>query len=500
MPRARGIGSRALALTTLVGLALAGGAAAQKPAPSGAPALPTAKPPPLGAPMPQAQPAPRPAMPPAAQAPAAPRQDAAPDAIPPNEPAAITRLRGILGPEVRLSYAGAQALDGAGERVRLTGVVLEQPDKRATAEEVFISGLREDGVAEAVIRGLETEEAGSRIRIGLIRIAGLSVPRDGSGAPPQPDRVRLDALRVEGVQASGEMPLRLGLFAVENWVAGQPARVNLEGLEIDRIDGGFVDAMRLARFAVSGIDFGSTLAALMREQAPPTRVGRAALDLEGLSLSAGGRPVGGLREMRIAADVTRADGSGTGSVAFRGIRVEPVPMIADWLTRFGYQAIEAEITADTAYDAESGRVELRDLSLAGRDVGTLSFALTLDGLTRERAEAGDMSQMRLISMGLRYADASLFRRFVAMQSRETRTPEPQLREQLAQMAGGALTQPGEAALDPIREAVQRFIRGQAETVEIRINPPQPLGMEQLQGVPPSPGEAQRLLGITATAR
>lgn len=514
MQGAARIGFRAFALATVAGLALAGGAMAQKQLPGSAPApaLPTAKPPPLGAPVPQAQPAPRPAMPPAAQAPApaapapraqapaAPQQDATPEVIPPNEPAAVTRLRGLLGRNVRLSYATAEALDGAGERVRMTGVVLQQPGKRATAEEVLISGLREDGVGETVIRGLQTEESGTQIRVGGIRIAGLTVPRDGSGAPPQPDQVRLDTLRVEGVETTGEVPVRLRVVSVENWVAGQPSRVNLEGLEIDRMDAGLVDAMRLARFAVSGIDFGSTLAALMREQPPPTLVGRASMELDGLSFTAGGRPVGGLREMRIGADVTRADGSGTGTVAFRGIRVEPLPMISDWLTRFGYQAIEAEITADTAYDAQAGRVELRDLSVAGREAGTLSFALTLDGLTRERAEAGDVSQMRLISMGLRYADASLFRRFVAMQSAQTRTPEPQLREQFAQMAGGALTQPGAAALDPIRDAVQRFIRGQAQSVEIRVNPPQPLGMEQLQGMPQDPAQAQRVLGITATAR
>ncbi len=131
MQAAGRIGVRALALATVAGLALAAGPVlAQKgQAPgAGAPALPTAKPPPLGAPM-QAQPAPRPAPPavappPAAQPPVA--QAPAPQAVPANEPAAITRLRGLLGPDVRLSYAAAQALDGAGEQVRMTGVVMER--------------------------------------------------------------------------------------------------------------------------------------------------------------------------------------------------------------------------------------------------------------------------------------------------------------------------------------------------------------------------------------
>jgi hypothetical protein len=225
------------------------------------------------------------------------------------------------------------------------------------------------------------------------------------------------------------------------------------------------------------------------------------MEIDRVELLGGGRPVGGMAEMRLAANITRPDGSGTGTIAFRGIRVEPLPMIADWLTRFGYQAVEGDITADTLYDAASGRVEIRDLSIAGRDAGTLSFAMVMDGVTQERAQSADYSQMRLISLGLRYADASLFTRFVSVQARESRTPEAQLREQFAAMAGGALSQPGAVALDPIRDAVQRFIRGQAQTVEIRADPPQPIVLGQMQAGPPAnPIEAQRLFGITAQAR
>jgi len=438
---------------------------------------------------PMIQPIPRPAPDAQAAAPA-----------PANEPAAAARLRGLLGAGAQFRYAQAEALDAAGERVRLTGVVLQQGGSRATADEMLISGLREDGVAEAVIRGLATEEAGMRVRIASLRIAGLTVPRDASGAPPQPDQVRLDRLRIEGVEATGDTPLRMRVFAVENWIAGQPARVNLEGLEIGGLDGGFVDAMRVARVAMTGVDFGTAIAAIMAQRTPPSLVGRSTLEMDGLVFTGGGRPVGGMQEMRIAADTTRTDGSGTGTLALRGIRVEPVPMVADWLTRFGYQAVDADVTGESAYDAASGRLDIRDLAIAGRDVGTLSFSLSMAGMTPERLEANDFSQMRLISFAVRYADASLFRRFVAMQAHETRTPEPQLREQFAQMAGGALTEPGVAALDPIRDAIQAFIRGQAQTVEIRANPPQPIGMEQMQVAPPSPSEAQRMFGITATAR
>jgi hypothetical protein len=495
-------------LATVAGLGLAGAALAQgKPSAPGAAqqALPTAKPPPLGAPA-QAQPAPRPAPQQVQPAPlrppmVPPQQQAAPQRAPANEPAAVARFRSLLGPGVRLTYGNAQALDAAGEQVRMSGVVLEREGKRATADEVTLNGLRNDGVAEAVIRGFATTEDGTQVRVAMVRIAGLTVPRDGSGAPPQPEQVRLESLRVEGVETSGAATVRLATASFENWVAGQPARFSLEGLEVSRIeDAGMVDAVRLARFAFSGVDIASLMGAVIRQDRPSSLVGRAAMEMDGLELAGGGRPVGRMTEMRIAADVTKPDGSGTGTLAFRGIRVEATPIIAAWLTRFGYQAIDADITSATAYDGGSGRIEVGDISLAVREAGTLSLAVTLDGLTQERLQANEFDAARLISFAVRYADASLFQRFIAAQARESRTPEPQLREQMAAMAGGALSQPGAQGLDPVRDAVQRFIRGQARTIEIRANPPQPLGMEDAQRVPPNPVEAQRRLGITATAQ
>jgi hypothetical protein len=504
MDAARRTGFRAAALATVAGLALTGAAMAQKPSALGAPAapaLPTAKPPPLGA-APQMNPMPMRPTPPAAQAPApTPPPLATPQVIPPNEPAAITRLRGLLGRETRLSYGSAQALDSAGEQVRMTAVVLERPGKRATMDEVTILGLRPDGVAEAVIRGLMTVEDGNTVRIGMLRLAGLTVPRDPAGGPPQPEQVTLDAMRLENLQISGGTTLRLALVDFEGWAAGRPTRVAVEGLEVGDISGGGpIDTVRIARIAMAGIDAARMVGALIRSERVPNLVGPTSFEMDRLELLGGGRPAGGIAETRMAANITATDGSGTGTLAIRGIRVEPMPMIAQWLTQFGYQAIDGEITASTTHDGKTGRVEVRDLTIAARDAGTLTFSVNLDGLTTERMQAADFSQARLISAALGYADASLFRRFLAMQSQQTRTPEAQLREQFSAMAGGALSQPGATALDPVRDAVMSFIRGQAQSVEIRVNPPQPINLEQMQQVPPNPAAAQRALGITATAR
>lgn len=505
MNASRIMGFRSLALATVAGLGLSGAAMAQKPSPLGAPtvpALPTAKPPPLGAPQ-QAQPTPRRAPPPMVQAPTPtqPLTQAAPQVIPPNEPAAVTRLRGLFDARTRLSYATVETLDGgAGEQVRMTGVVLERPGKRATVEQVTLNGLRTDGVDEAVLRGLSTTESGNTVNIGTLRIAGLTVPRDPAGGPPQPEQVRLDSLQLSNLQVAGTTTVTLATLELGGWAAGKPTRFVMEGLQTVQPGAGIVDGVRMARLAMDGMDAARILGTIIRGERVPSLVGRSSLEMRGLELTGAGQPVGGIAEVQMAADLTAEDGSGSGTFAARGIRVEPLPMIAPWLTRFGYQGIEGEISASTVHDASTGRVEVNNLTIAARQAGTLTFSVTVDGITAERLQASDFSQARLISAALGYADASLFGRFLAMQSAQTRTPEPQLREQFAAMVGGALSQPGAVALDPIREAVLSFIRGQAQSVQIQVKPPQPIGIEQMQSVPPSPAEMQRVLGVTATAR
>jgi hypothetical protein len=133
--------------------------------------------------------------------------------------------------------------------------------------------------------------------------------------------------------------------------------------------------------------------------------------------------------------------------------------------------------------------------------------MVLDGVTPQAAVAQDLQAMRLVSLGLRYMDQSLYSRFVRQQARESGMQERQVREQHAALVGGALasgTAPGAkgggGGLDPVREALLRFIRGQAREVEITARPPQPLPFAELAATPPDPAAAQRMLGLSATAR
>lgn len=480
--------------------------AQQKPAPlgqppvplakSGAPAAPTDKfgapagpaagkfgpdtAPPGGAPPPGALPRPEPTA---------------------NEPAPVGQLRALLGPDTTLRYGAAQQIDPAGGVVRLTAVVLERPGSRATMEELTLGGLHDDGAAEVDARGVVLQVRNGSSTLARLRLAGLVVRRPAVGVPFRPDMVTADILRIEGLEVrAADSTVAIGELAIEDYGAGRTGLASLSRLDVRMLQAGIVDRVRLAQLRLRGIDLAASLAALMWRTTPPRPEGSYELEVEGVALAGGDRALGSLDTLRLSGDSAGAVESG--SLALRALRVEPFPGLAQWLTRFGYPALVADLTAESRYDRASGRVELTSLSLAGREIGALGLSLAMDGVTPEAAEAQDLQSMRLLSFGLRYVDQSLYGRYVRLQARERRIPEAEVRNQHAALVGAALAggAAGKAGLEPVREAITRFIRGEAREVEITARPPQPLALSDLAAAGPEPAAVQRLLGLGAMAR
>lgn len=502
-----------MALAGMLAAALPWGMAAgqQKP-----PALGQAAPAPDGkfaAPAPQgdtpqgdkfAEPPAAPAPPPAAQGgrsgpeTARPRPPAPP---PPGEPATIGRLRALLGPDTSFSYGKAEVIDPARGSVRLSGVVLERPDRRATIEELTLDGLRDDGVEEATARGIVLRDPDGGATIARLRLAGLTVRRPPPGEELRPDMLSADTLRMEGLAVTSDSEVGIAELAIEEYGPGRTGRVTLSGLDVRTPQAGVLDRVRISRMALRGLDLAASFAALAAKETPPQPAGGYALEVEGVALASGDKALGSLGSLRMSGE-GRTGGPEAGSLALREIRVEPFPGLAEWLQRFGYQALVADLTAESRYDRSTGRVDLTSLSLAARDIGALGLSMVLDGVTPEAAEAQDLQAMSLISLGLRYVDQSLYDRFVRQQARETRRTERQVRDQHAAMVSAMLTSPAKGgALDGLRDAVLRFIRGEARELEITARPPQPLSFGELAAAPPQDAAAaQRMLGLTATAR
>ncbi len=428
-------------------------------------------------------------------------------APPADEPATIRTLRALLGPEARLRYGAAEVTDPARGAVRLRDVTIARPGETTTIEELSLDGLREDGVAEASARNLVGREPdGTLARIERLAIRDLALIRPPGGGDPGPGDVRLGALRLEGLSIEGDSPLAIGALVVEDHGTGRTSRVEIEGFEFRDPGGpgatGPVDRISLGRLSLRGLDLAGTLAAMGRQESPPRPDGAWALEVEEVALAGEGRRIGSLERLRLEGEVP-ATGLDTGRLTLRGVRVEPFPGLAAWLERFGYQALVADLTAETRYDPATGRLELTSLSLAGQDIGAIDLSMVLEGMTPEALETQDLDGLRLLAFTLRFRDQSLFQRFVRQQARESRQGEAAVREALATQAGAALggRGPDGAALAPIRDAIQRFLRGEAREVEITARPPRPVPLNDLGGsATGGAAEAQRLLGLGASAR
>jgi hypothetical protein len=502
----------------LAALLLCGPATAQvKPPPAAgdaAPALPDkfAAPPPPGAAGPQtpSQPADKFAAPPlqapgtapptprAAPPPPPRRATPAPAPPPANEPAAVARLRALLGSDTALTYRSAESIDPARGSVRLLGVAMDGRGRRVTMEELTLDGLRDDGVVEATARAVAARDARNSFTVARLRLAGLAVQHPPAGTDFRPDMVRIDALRIEGLRTTGNSNATVADFSVEDYGAGRIGRVSLSGYD-QRVprSGNWVAT---ARAALRGLDLAASLSALVAGEAPPRPGGSYGLEVEGVAVrDGGGRSLGGFGTLRVAGEVP-ATGPETGSLALRDLRIEPFPTFTQWLRRFGYEAVTADLSAESRFHRASGRLELTSLSLSGREIGALGLSMVLDGVTPEAAERADAKAMRLVSAALRYVDQSLYGRYVRQQAREMRVSEQEARNQQAESAEMMLGTLGNGpGLDAVRQAVGRFLRGEARQVEITLRPPEPVPFSEFGAGPPDAALLGRL-GLGASAR
>ena len=337
-------------------------------------------------------------------------------------------MRALLGPETALTYRAAESIDPARGSVRLLGVAMDGRGRRVAMEELTLDGLRDDGVVEATARAVPRGTARNNVTVARLRLAGLSVQRPPPGTEFRPDMVRIDALRIEGLRITGKFErhdrrllgggLRRGPHR-----AGFAVRLRPCGCRVQ------ANRVATARAALRGLDLAASLAALVAGEAPPRTQGSYGLEVEGVSVrDRGGRSLGGFGTLRVAGEVP-ASGPEFGSLALRDLRIEPFPGFAEWLRRFGYEAVTADLSAESRFHRESGRLELTSLSLSGREIGALGLSLVLDGVTPGAAERAEFKAMRLVSAALRYVDQSLYGRYVRQQAREMRVSEQEARNQ-----------------------------------------------------------------------
>jgi hypothetical protein len=438
--------------------------------------------------------------PPPLAAPAAP--DLPVDALP-----AVARFRALLGASTALTYRAAEPIDPATGSVRLLGATLVREGGKAEIEELTLDGLAEARIDAASARQVTLTMGDTVSRIARLELRGLAAP---GGTP---DALALESLRLETLTVEGDASFAIAEITLEDYAAGQPGRLTLAGLDVLLPQAGLVDRVRVGRVALRGLDLPGSLSAMGAQTSPPRAAAGYALEVESVVGTLADQAVGGFGTLRIQGDPPAGDIE-TGRLALRDLRIEPSPPLEEWLRRFGYPALLADLTAESRYDRARGRLELGSLSLAGREMGVLGLSLALEGVTPEAAESQDWEQLKLAGLTLRVLDQSLLGRAARDAARQGRVTEAQVREgwarQVATLLGAGPRGPGAApggttpsagGIGPIVTALQRFLRGEAKEVEITARPAQPVALGELPAaLIGGAAAAQRVLGLGAVAR
>ncbi|MCU0889251.1 MAG: hypothetical protein MUC64_14800 [Rubritepida sp.] len=437
------------------------------------------------------------APPPVAAAPAWPPMPG----LPSPEPAALARLRGLLGDGVAF---GARGVEQQGEVLVVLGAELRRERNRMVIERLAVEGLTETGLRRGALSGVTAETPDGPFRLDSLELIGVALlPLDPGQAPSErlPHQVAVERLSLEGLRAEGATPIALGRFTLEGWRVGTPGSARLEALDLPLPGGGAVDRVQVARAALEGFDLAALLVAALQGEMPATpAAGAQAKRLEGLVLSRQGRVIGGVDRL-VAENETRPDGAMRGRLTVHDASVEEVPELADIFAAVGLPRLSLELAIEGAWTPQGRRLAVQTFAFGVRELGALALGGVLDGIEMA-AGTPDPANMRLVEGRLRYLDQSLYARVVESEARRERVPEARVRQLHAQILGGALTDAqADPALDVLREALLRFVRGEAREIEIALRPARPVTLEALQpAAAAGPAALVRLLGVSAVAR
>lgn len=426
-------------------------------------------------------------------------------AMPPrmdNEPAALATLRELLSDDVQLGYGEARQ---DGEVLTLRDADLRRGAERILVQELILEAPGTEGLRRGEARNLRFEAPEAAVTLERLEIGGLAMLALRPGQEPrdrEPDQVALESLRVSGLEVRERSGTRVTLasFDLTGWRAGQAGRVGLERLHVG-LSGAPVDGVRVASASVEGHDIAALLTSAVRNEtpgAPPA--GRQVYRVEGVQVMRGDQSVAGMGRFLVEGE-TRADGFSGGRLSVNEVVVERTEETGVVLDVVGLDRLSMDLTIDASWTPANERLDVSAFAFGVRDLGALALGWSMEGVNIENPGANPEA-LRLLQAQLRYADESLYERTLADQARRQNMTPAQVRDQHREMVTAVLTGPApDSGLDGLREALLRFVGGQAREVEIIARPPAPVTLEAAQAaMMQGPAAAVALLGVRATAR
>ncbi|WP_449410974.1 hypothetical protein [Methylobacterium komagatae] len=177
------------------------------------------------------------------------------------------------------------------------------------------------------------------------------------------------------------------------------------------------------------------------------------------------------------------------------------------LPAFGYGDLSFDMTADAAWDEAARTVALRDVTIAGKDIGTVRLAALFGGIGPELFSGSVPAQTMLLFSGnartvdLTVENSGLFERFLAAQAKELSLKPDELRKEYvtASVLGVPVILGNGPAAKTIGAAMGQFVMNPGKlTIRAKSKEPTGIGFVEL-GTAGSPASVLDRLDIEAKA-
>lgn len=177
------------------------------------------------------------------------------------------------------------------------------------------------------------------------------------------------------------------------------------------------------------------------------------------------------------------------------------------LPAYGYGDLSFDMSADAAWDDAARTVALRDVTLSGKDIGTVKLAALFGGIGPELFSGSVPAQTMLLFSGnartldLTVENSGLFERFLAAQAKELSLKPDELRKEYvtASVLGVPVILGNGPAAKTIGAAMGQFVMNPGKlTIRAKAKEPTGIGFVEL-GTAPSPAAVLDRLDVDAKA-
>lgn len=351
-------------------------------------------------------------------------------------------------------------------------------------------------VADALLRTLEASGYQSATVGSVGREDGDTVLRDVTAVTAADGRsLAIDRVVIEN-----------GFVNADNDLVAQS--VVYEDAAVEAGDGG---TSTVERVTIDGVRFsgdgGEGLAALLGSFDT--------ISISGVEAAASGGDVVEVAAISAAVGERDPEAGFGGRIAVTGLSFDAAlweEPLAARLQAFGYDRLSLDLVLAGRWDAETGRADVRELRIAGKDAGALTMSAEASGLTPAAIAATRqaledipallerLQTISFSSLTVAYDDAGLAERLLARTAEEADITREALAEGLAATAGNlvaALQNPEFAAR--VTEALQTFLTDPG-ALTVSANPPQPVSAAQvLAAAVVNPALLPDLLGLSVSA-